>query len=48
LPRGALGSFSALGGEFSVFTMALPDERGYADWKRVVDQAVETMRFLGP
>jgi hypothetical protein len=33
--------------EFTVFTMAVPAEGGYSDWKPIVDQAVETLRFLG-
>jgi hypothetical protein len=33
------------GTEFLVFTMAVPNTIEYADWKAVVDQAVETVRF---
>ncbi len=35
------------GREFTVFTIAVPAEGGYSDWKPIVDQAVETLRFLG-
>jgi hypothetical protein len=33
------------GREFAVFTMAVPAETRYTDWKPVVDLAVETLRF---
>jgi hypothetical protein len=33
------------GTEFLVFTMAVPNTIEYADWKGVVDQAVETLEF---
>ena len=33
------------GTEFLVFTMAVPNTIEYADWKAVVDQAVETLQF---
>jgi hypothetical protein len=33
------------GTEFLVFTIAVPNTIEYADWKAVVDQAVDTLRF---
>jgi hypothetical protein len=33
------------GREFTVFTMAVPAQVGYEDWKPIVDQAVETLRL---
>jgi hypothetical protein len=33
------------GTEFLVFTIAVPNIIEYADWKAVVDQAVETLQF---
>ena len=33
------------GTEFLVFTIAVPNTIEYADWKAVVDQAVETLQF---